>query len=122
MRKGHRSENKATNMTSQIKPILETGFQPAHLVDVLRWRAINQPDRLAYTFITDGETEEARLTYQQLDQRSQAIAAWLQSVSEPGERVLILYPPGLDYLAGFFGCLYACVVPYDPGKTVVTGY
>ena len=97
-------------MTSQIKPILETGFQPAHLVDVLRWRAINQPDRLAYTFITDGETEEARLTYQQLDQRSQAIAAWLQSVSEPGERVLILYPPGLDYLAGFFGCLYAGVV------------
>src|ERR1041385_5324857 len=87
MRKGHRSENKAMNMTSQIKPILETGFQPAHLVDVLRWRAINQPDRLAYTFITDGETEEARLTYQQLDQRSQAIAAWLQSVSEPGERV-----------------------------------
>src|ERR1051326_4361778 len=110
MRKGHRSENKATNMTSQIKPILETGFQPAHLVDVWRWRAINQPDRLAYTFITDGETEEARLTYQQLDQRSQANAAWLQSVSEPGERVLILYPPGLDYLAGFFGCLYAGVV------------
>ena len=97
-------------MTSQIKPILESGFQPAHLVDVLRWRAINQPDRLAYTFLTDGETEEARLTYQQLDQRSRAIAAWLQSVSKPGERVLILYPPGLDYLAGFFGCLYAGVV------------
>jgi amino acid adenylation domain-containing protein len=97
-------------MTSQIKPILESGFQPAHLVDVLRWRAINQPDRLAYTFLTDGETEEARLTYQQLDQRSRAIAAWLQSVSEPGERVLILYPPGLDYLAGFFGCLYAGVI------------
>src|SRR5262249_2728765 len=48
--------------------------------------------------------------YQQLDQRSRAIAAWLQSVSEPGDRVLILYPPGLDYLAGFFGCLYAGVV------------
>jgi amino acid adenylation domain-containing protein len=97
-------------MTSQIKPFLESGFQPAHLVDVLRWRAINEPDRLAYTFITDGETEEARLTYQQLDQRSRAIAAWLQSVSEPGERVLILYPAGLDYLASFFGCLYAGVV------------
>jgi len=97
-------------MTSQIRPFPESGFQPASLVDVLRWRAINQPDRLAYTFLTDGETEEARLTYEQLDQRSRAIAAWLQSVSEPGDRVLILYPPGLDYLAGFFGCLYAGVV------------
>lgn len=97
-------------MTSQTKFFLESGFQPEHLVDVLRWRAINQPDRLAYTFLTDGETEEARLTYQQLDQRSRAIAAWLQSVSERGERVLILYPPGLDYLAAFFGCLYAGVV------------
>jgi amino acid adenylation domain-containing protein len=97
-------------MTSQIRPFLESGFQPANLVEVLRWRAINQPDRLAYTFLTHGETEEARLTYQQLDQRSRAIAAWLQSVTEPGERVLILYPPALDYLAGFFGCLYAGVV------------
>jgi amino acid adenylation domain-containing protein len=97
-------------MTSQTRTFLESGFQPGNLVDVLRWRAINQPDRLAYTFLTDNETEEARLTYQQLDQRSQAIAAWLQSVSKAGERALILYPPGLDYIAGFFGCLYAGVV------------
>jgi len=106
-------------MTSQTRPFLESGFQPANLVEVLRWRAINQPDRLAYTFLTDVDSEEARLTYQQLDERSRAIAAWLQSVSEPGERALILYPPGLDYLATFFGCLYAGVVAvpvYPPRK------
>src|SRR6185369_9200001 len=106
-------------MTSQTRPFLESGFQPASLVEVLRWRAINQPDRLAYTFLTDVDSEEARLTYQQLDERSRAIAAWLQSVSEPGERALILYPPGLDYLATFFGCLYAGVVAvpvYPPRK------
>jgi len=62
-------------MTSQTRPFLESGFQPASLVEVLRWRAINQPDRLAYTFLTDVDSEEARLTYQQLDERSRAIAA-----------------------------------------------
>lgn len=39
-----------------------------------------------------------------------AIGAWLQSRVAAGERALLLYPPGLDYIAGFFGCLYAGVV------------
>lgn len=86
------------------------------IVDILRYRAVSQPDQLTFTFLPDGETEGDRLTYRELDRRSRAITAKLQTLGLSGERVLLLYPPGLDYLAAFFGCLYAGVVavPADP--------
>ena len=92
----------------------------ATLVDLVRWRALQQPDQLAYTFLVDGETEEACLTYGELDERACAIGAQMQSLGAFGERVLLLYPPGLDYIAAFFGCLYAgaiAVPAYPPDPT-----
>jgi len=80
------------------------------LVELLRRRAATQPDKLVYTYLTDAETEEIHLTYAELDRRARAIGSWLQSQEATGERALLLYPPGLDYLAAFFGCLYAGVV------------
>ena len=80
------------------------------IVDILRYRAVHQPDKLAFTFLPDGETACDRLTYRELDRISRAIAAQLQTLGLSGERALLLYPPGLDYLAAFFGCLYARVV------------
>src|SRR5437868_738491 len=82
----------------------------ATLVELLRWRALRQPDRRAYTFLLDGETTEAHLTYTDLDRQARAIGAQLQRRGAAGERALLLYPPGLDYIAAFFGCLYAGVV------------
>ncbi|MBW4611874.1 MAG: amino acid adenylation domain-containing protein [Desmonostoc vinosum HA7617-LM4] len=84
--------------------------QDSTFVDVLRYRSLTQPDRNAFTFLVDGETQETTLTYQQLDRCSRAIAAKLQALGLNKERVLLLYPPGLDYLCAFFGCLYAGVV------------
>ena len=82
---------------------------PQTLVDLLRLRAHEQPDRLAYTFLPD-ESDRATLSYSELDQRARHIGAWLQSLGASNERVLLLYPPGLEYIAAFFGCLYAgCV-------------
>ena len=80
------------------------------LVELLRHRAQNQPDRHAYTFLKDGETSELSLTYAQLDRRVRTIAAKLQQISAAGERALLLYPAGLDYIAAFFGCLYAAII------------
>jgi amino acid adenylation domain-containing protein len=79
-------------------------------VDLLHYRAVQQPDRTAFTFLPDGEIESDRLTYGELDRIARAIAAQLQALGLSGERALLLYPPGLDYLAAFFGCLYAGVV------------
>jgi acyl-CoA synthetase (AMP-forming)/AMP-acid ligase II len=80
------------------------------LVEILRWRALYQPDQLAYTFLQDGETEEVQLSYTDLDRRARAIGARLQSLGAYGERALLVYPPGLEFVAAFFGCLYAGVV------------
>src|SRR5262249_13614875 len=57
------------------------------------------------------ETDEHNLTYGTLDRRATALAARLQRICAPGDRALLLYGPGLDYVTAFFGCLYAGAVP-----------
>src|SRR3989304_2429578 len=87
------------------------------LVDLLRWRALHQPNQLAYAYLLDGESTEARLTYRDLDERARAIGAQVQNLGAAGERALLLYPPGLDYVTAFLGCLYAgsiAVPAYPP--------
>ncbi|MEH2387653.1 MAG: AMP-binding protein [Nostoc sp.] len=92
--------------------------QKATLVNLLRYRAIQQPNQAPYTFLVDGETEKVSFTYEKLDQKARAIAALLQSMKAFGERVLLLYPPGLEFIAAFFGGLYAgaTVVPVYPPR------
>jgi acyl-CoA synthetase (AMP-forming)/AMP-acid ligase II/acyl carrier protein len=90
--------------------ILNRAADCRSLIDLLRWRAAATPDRLAYTFLSDGEQQEVLVSYGELDRRARAIAAWLCQHGSAGERALLLYPPGLDYIAAFFGCLYAGIV------------
>ena len=79
-------------------------------VDLLSYRALHQPDKIAFTFLQDEDTELGSLTYQALEQQARAIAQMLVSINAQGERVLLLYPPGLDFICAFFGCLYAGVI------------
>jgi acyl-CoA synthetase (AMP-forming)/AMP-acid ligase II len=83
---------------------------PATLVALLRGLADKQPNNPAYGFLVDGDQENEIISYGELDWRARAIAAHLQSHAAPGDRALLLYHPGLEYLAAFFGCLYAGVV------------
>lgn len=94
----------------------EDGF--ASLVDLLRYRAHTQPDRRAFTFLLDGERDERHLTYGELDRLARSLAVVFESLDAQGRRALLLFPPGLDYLAAFFGCLYAGVtaVPAYPPR------
>ncbi|MEG5173406.1 amino acid adenylation domain-containing protein [Microcoleus sp. B3-D7] len=87
------------------------------LVELLQNRALHQPEQ-KYTFLLDGKTETASLTYRELDAIARSHAVRLQKLGFTGERALLLFPPGLDYLAAFFGCLYAKViaVPLYPPK------
>ncbi|MEC4805692.1 MAG: hybrid fatty acyl-AMP ligase/type I polyketide synthase [Jaaginema sp. PMC 1079.18] len=89
------------------------------LVDLLRERAQYQPEQTAFIFLPDGETPSGSLTYAELDKRARAIAAQLQAQNAQGERALLLYPPGLEFIAAFFGCLYAgtiAVPAYPPRR------
>ena len=92
-------------------PFSGTGFVPETLIDLLRYRANRQPGRKAYTFLADGEVAESSADYGELDRLTRDVAARLQTLGVTnGERVLLLYPPGLEYVAAFLGCLYAGVV------------
>ena len=86
--------------------------------DILRWRAEHEPDRLAYTFLENGDEASRSLTYASLDRRARVLAAYLLEQGGAGERALLLYPPGLEFLVALFGCLYAGViaVPLYPPK------
>jgi len=87
------------------------------LVDCLQYWTEIQPLEIAY-YYTDGEEDETKLTYAQFDRRARAIAARLTELGMRGERALLLYPPGLEFLCAYFGCLYAgCVaVPAYPPR------
>ncbi|HVB55144.1 MAG TPA: fatty acyl-AMP ligase [Candidatus Acidoferrales bacterium] len=87
-----------------------TTAKPSTLVDLLRGRALQQPDQRIYTYLIDGETEGANLTLAALDDQARAIGALLQSYRAGGERALLLYPPGLEFIPAFFGCIYAGVI------------
>ncbi len=82
------------------------------LIDLLTNRTQTQPHTQAFTFLKDGEIESGSLTYENLEQNAQAIAAHLQSITSVGDRVLLAYPfhAGLEFVAAIFGCFYAGVV------------
>ncbi len=88
------------------------------LLDLIRQRAAEFPNQIAYQFVTSHGTYDS-LTYAQLDHRATAVAAVLRQSSCQGERAVVLLPPGLDYLVAFFGCLYAGVIAvpvYPPSR------
>jgi len=85
-------------------------FGPPNLVELLRHRACHQAQDQAFIYLPDGEDEQIDITYEELDRRARAVGAMLQSMKLQGERALLLYPAGLDFIAAFFGCLYAGVI------------
>ncbi len=86
------------------------------MLELLRQRVERHGDQVAFVYSLDGEEEHARLTYGQLDVRARAIAASLQRQGAAGERVLVLCPSGLDFIAAMFGCFYAgtVAIPVHP--------
>jgi acyl-CoA synthetase (AMP-forming)/AMP-acid ligase II len=81
-----------------------------NLVDLLSERAAHSPEKVVFAFFADGENVSLQYTFDELDRHARAIAAELQRRNLSGERAMLLFPSGIEYLAAFFGCLYAGVV------------
>ncbi len=81
------------------------------IVDVVQWRAAQHPEAPAFTFLADGETQEQRYSFGQLDRQARALAAELQRQGGTGKRALVVLEPGPAYITTLFGCLYAGVAP-----------
>jgi 8-amino-7-oxononanoate synthase/acyl carrier protein len=96
-------------------------FSPpdTHFMDRLLYWADAVPDDLVYRYLLDGENEEKLLTYAQLDLRVKSIAAKLASMGMQGQRVLLLFPPCMEFIEAFFGCYFAGAIPvpaYPPRR------
>lgn len=94
---------------------------PRTLVSMLRDQAQCLGDRVAFGYMSDGEGDVATVSYGELDSQARRIATLLSGRMAPGARVVLVYPPGLDFVAGFFGALYAGLVPvpiYPPNPAV----
>jgi len=83
---------------------------PRTLVQSLQRRAAQTPDRLALRFLAETAEQSVVLSYRDLDLRARTIAAALQADAGLGDRAVLLFPSGPDYVAAFFGCLYAGVI------------
>lgn len=84
--------------------------QYSTLAEAIRDQCLTRADSTAFTYVLDGESAEVHLTYRDLDIKGRAIAAQLQKFAQCGDRAILLYPPGLDPLPAFIGCLYSGVV------------
>lgn len=79
------------------------------MVDLLRQQSARFDDRTAYVFL-DEQAGEQTISFRQLDLEAKAIAVNLQARLRPGDRALLVYPAGLEFISAFFGCLYAGIV------------
>uniref|UniRef100_A0AAZ3NY52 DMAP1-binding domain-containing protein n=1 Tax=Oncorhynchus tshawytscha TaxID=74940 RepID=A0AAZ3NY52_ONCTS len=77
------------------------------LSEVLQWRSQTTPDHILYTLLS------SRDSVMILHKRAERVAALLleRGGLQEGDHIALVYPPGIDLIAAFYGCLYAGCVP-----------
>jgi acyl-CoA synthetase (AMP-forming)/AMP-acid ligase II len=84
----------------------EGRIAPQTVVSLLRMRAEQQPDNIAYSFVSDDGYDD-EVTYAELDKRARTVGYLLSDMHANGRPVMLLCPPSLDYISALFGCLYS---------------
>ncbi|MEV0763709.1 fatty acyl-AMP ligase [Nocardia sp. NPDC050435] len=86
--------------------------------DILARRAADEPDRIAYIFLDDNGAEHTTTTYRELHEQAMAVARLLRSRCAPEDRALLVFPQCVEFIAAYFGCLYANIVavPVNPPR------
>ena len=98
---------KASGLSSKAVP--QANVSVHSLIDLLELRAERDRGGAAFTFLTEGEADQV-ISFKDLDRQAHAIACRMMQEAGPGDRALLLYTPGLDFLPAFFGCLYAKII------------
>jgi acyl-CoA synthetase (AMP-forming)/AMP-acid ligase II len=115
----------STHLTAnKFESISQPQMQFTNLIELLEYRSLSQPDRKAYSFLENGEIEGNILTYGQLEREVKAIAARLQQIGQVGDRALLVYPSGIEFITAFLGCLYAGIIAvpvYPPRRNSSRG-
>lgn len=90
-----------------------------NLITLLCEHVKTKPNEILYRYIKDIAQEPLTLTYAEVELKARAIATTLLQTGQKGERALMLYPSGLEFISAFLGCLYAGVIAvpvYPPRK------
>ena len=95
-------------LSANMQNNIAVPVRPHSIVDCLQKLALNKPEATAYIFLENGEAEIDGISYRELNEKAKRIASYLQCYRE--ERALLTYPPGLDFIVAFFGCLLAGVI------------
>ena len=91
-------------------PLTESGREFAALSEMLQTRAQQFPTRTAFVFEDDAGLRE-QWSYEFVEARARTLGKWLSGKLSVGDRALLVYPPGLEFIAAFWGCIYAGVLP-----------
>nr|XP_046211528.1 disco-interacting protein 2 homolog C-like isoform X2 [Oncorhynchus gorbuscha] len=83
------------------------------LSEVLQWRSQTTPEHILYTLLSSRGAVSSSLTCLQLHKRAERVAVLLleRGGLQEGDHIALVYPPGIDLIAAFYGCLYAGCVP-----------
>ena len=91
--------------------------QPRTILDCLQAQVKTNPDKIVYRYVDkdsqllENPTDKPpSLTFQQLDKQARSIAELLLQTVSPNERVILLYPPGLEFMQALIACFYAGVI------------
>jgi len=89
------------------------------LLHLLHHRAISTPGEIAFIYLRDGENDEEKISYGELYLSAVLIAKSLVNDNLSGEKAIMFYPPGLEFIKALFGCFYAGIIAvpaYPPRK------
>ncbi|WP_111976829.1 fatty acyl-AMP ligase [Algibacillus agarilyticus] len=95
-------------------------FEGDSLIELVNFRAQVQPNDVAYTHLKDRKDEKENITYAEFQQRILTLAAHIQSYNVKGERIILMYPTGIDYIVAYFAVIFAgaiAVPVYEPRQS-----
>ncbi|CAB9531058.1 D-alanine--D-alanyl carrier protein ligase [Seminavis robusta] len=82
------------------------------ILDALNHHATQSPNKIAFMWVDSHCKEENKMTFEQLQDQSNAVAARLIKLGcHKGDRVMVAYPFGLEFLAGMFGAMKLGIIP-----------
>lgn len=111
-------------MTDEKKQILTSENRTFPLpgqtmVEIFEKNCSDNPEKIIYYYLEDGLNETERITFSRMNLRVKAVAAALQERCVKGDRALMLFPSGIEFIVSLFGCFYSGIIgvpTYPPRK------
>lgn len=113
---GNNRQQPARDTSSSTTERAELAAGTNGLADLLRFRSLSTPHRRPYSYLGDGEDVTDVRTFRDLADNAERIAGRLRGSLHPGDRVILIYPPGLEFHDAFWACLLGgyIAVPVAP--------